>query len=161
MLVFTNFFEALSAFLGISEAGNLKDANGEPRRIKQSMHVDALSSLASAPLGTSPAIVYIESIAGISQGGRTGLVALVAALLFLPFLFLSPLLSLVPAIATAPVLIMHGVRDRVVPFRLGERLYAMANEPKAFVRFPDGDHEDLDRYDHLAAARQFLAQHLR
>jgi fermentation-respiration switch protein FrsA (DUF1100 family) len=62
---------------------------------------------------------------------------------------------------TAPVLIMHGVRDRVVPFRLGERLYAMANEPKAFVRFPDGDHEDLDRYDHLAAARQFLAQHLR
>jgi fermentation-respiration switch protein FrsA (DUF1100 family) len=61
----------------------------------------------------------------------------------------------------APVLIMHGVRDRVVPFRLGERLYAAANEPKAFVRFPDGDHEDLDRYDHLAAARKFLSQHLR
>jgi AGZA family xanthine/uracil permease-like MFS transporter len=109
VLVFTNFFEALSAFLGISEAGNLKDAKGEPRRIKQSMHVDALSSLASAPLGTSPAIVYIESIAGISQGGRTGMVALVAALLFLPFLFLSPLLALVPAIATAPVLVMIGV----------------------------------------------------
>jgi fermentation-respiration switch protein FrsA (DUF1100 family) len=61
----------------------------------------------------------------------------------------------------APLLIMHGVRDRVVPFRLGERLYAAANEPKAFVRFADGDHEDLDRYDHLAAARKFLAQHLR
>jgi fermentation-respiration switch protein FrsA (DUF1100 family) len=62
---------------------------------------------------------------------------------------------------TAPVLIMHGARDRVVPFRLGERLFAMANEPKQFVRFPDGGHEDLDRYDHLAAARSFLAQHLR
>lgn len=62
---------------------------------------------------------------------------------------------------TAPVLIMHGLRDRVVPFRLGEQLYAIANEPKEFVRFPDGDHEDLDRYDHLAAARKFLAQHLR
>jgi fermentation-respiration switch protein FrsA (DUF1100 family) len=60
----------------------------------------------------------------------------------------------------APVLIMHGERDRVVPFRLGERLFALANEPKAFVRFPDGDHEDLDRYDHLAAARKFLAQYL-
>jgi uncharacterized protein len=60
----------------------------------------------------------------------------------------------------APVLIMHGERDRVVPFRLGERLFAMANEPKAFVRFADGNHEDLDRYDHLAAARNFLAQYL-
>lgn len=61
----------------------------------------------------------------------------------------------------APVLIMHGERDRVVPFRQGERLSAMANEPKRFVRFPDGGHEDLDRFDHLKAARDFLAQHLR
>lgn len=61
----------------------------------------------------------------------------------------------------APVLIMHGARDRVVPFRLGERLFAIANEPKQFVRFADGGHEDLDRYDHLAAARKFLAQYLR
>jgi fermentation-respiration switch protein FrsA (DUF1100 family) len=61
----------------------------------------------------------------------------------------------------APVLVMHGVRDRVVPFRMGERLFALANEPKQFVRFADGGHEDLDRYDHLAAARAFIAQHLR
>jgi fermentation-respiration switch protein FrsA (DUF1100 family) len=62
---------------------------------------------------------------------------------------------------TAPVLIMHGARDRIVPFRQGERLFALANEPKQFVRFADGGHEDLDRYDHLAAARTFIAQHLR
>jgi hypothetical protein len=61
----------------------------------------------------------------------------------------------------APVLVMHGARDRVVPFRMGERLFALANEPKQFVRFADGGHEDLDRYDHLAAARAFIAQHLR
>jgi fermentation-respiration switch protein FrsA (DUF1100 family) len=61
----------------------------------------------------------------------------------------------------APVLIMHGARDRIVPFRLGEQLFAAANEPKQFVRFADGGHEDLDRYDHLAAARKFIAQHLR
>lgn len=61
----------------------------------------------------------------------------------------------------APVLIMHGARDRIVPFRLGERLFALANEPKQFVRFADGGHEDLDRYDHLAAARKFIAQYLR
>jgi hypothetical protein len=58
----------------------------------------------------------------------------------------------------APVLIMHGERDRVVPFRLGQQLYAMANEPKQFVRFPDGGHEDLDRYDHLQAARVFMSR---
>jgi fermentation-respiration switch protein FrsA (DUF1100 family) len=62
---------------------------------------------------------------------------------------------------TAPVLVMHGARDRIVPFRMGEQLFALANEPKQFVRFADGGHEDLDRYDHLAAARKFIAQHLR
>lgn len=61
----------------------------------------------------------------------------------------------------APLLIMHGARDRVVPYRLGERLFALANEPKQFVRFADGGHEDLDRYDHLAAARKFMTQYLR
>jgi hypothetical protein len=61
----------------------------------------------------------------------------------------------------APVLVMHGARDRIVPFRMGERLFALANEPKQFVRFAEGGHEDLDRYEHLAAARNFIAQHLR
>lgn len=66
----------------------------------------AISALISAPLGTSPATAYLESAAGIAQGGRTGLVAVICGLLFLPFLFLSPLLSLVPSIATAPALVM-------------------------------------------------------
>ncbi|PLU55249.1 permease, partial [Sinorhizobium medicae] len=109
VFLFTNFVEALSTFLGLAEAANLKDESGMPRNIKESMHVDAVAALISAPLGTSPATVYLESGAGIAQGGRTGLVAFVAGLLFLPFLFLSPLLSLVPAIATAPVLILTGL----------------------------------------------------
>jgi hypothetical protein len=61
----------------------------------------------------------------------------------------------------APVLIMHGRRDRVVPYRLGERLFALANEPKQFVGFADGGHEDLDRFDHFTAARKFIAQYVR
>lgn len=109
VFLFTNFVEALSTFLGLAEAANLKDESGMPRNIKESMHVDAVAALISAPLGTSPATVYLESGAGIAQGGRTGLVAFIAGLLFLPFLFLSPLLSLVPAIATAPVLILTGL----------------------------------------------------
>ncbi|NWO05714.1 MAG: NCS2 family permease, partial [Alteromonadaceae bacterium] len=67
------------------------------------------SSMISAPLGTSAAQTFIESGAGVAQCGRTGLVALVIALLFLPFLFLSPLLSLVPSIATAPALVLVGL----------------------------------------------------
>lgn len=109
VLVYTNFIEALSTFLALAEAGALKDADGLPRYMTQSMHVDAISSLISAPLGTSPATAYLESAAGIAQGGRTGLVAVICGLLFLPFLFLSPLLSLVPSIATAPALVMVGV----------------------------------------------------
>ncbi|WP_445621172.1 NCS2 family permease [Kushneria sp. Sum13] len=109
VVLFTTFFDALSTFMGVCQAGKLLDRNGEPRNIRQSMMVDAMSAIISAPLGTSPANAYVESAAGISQGGRSGLVAVTAALLFLPFLFLSPLLSLVPSIATAPALIMVGV----------------------------------------------------
>ncbi|MFK0377660.1 NCS2 family permease [Pandoraea sp. NPDC090278] len=109
VMLFTAFFDTLSTFMSIAEAGNMKDRDGNPRNMRQAMIVDSFSVLISGPLGTSPANAYIESAAGIAQGGRTGLTAVVCALLFLPFLFLSPMLSLVPAIATAPALILVGV----------------------------------------------------
>jgi fermentation-respiration switch protein FrsA (DUF1100 family) len=56
----------------------------------------------------------------------------------------------------APLLIMHGTRDGVVPFAFGERLFALANEPKRFVRFADGGHSDLDRFGAIEAVRTFL-----
>jgi fermentation-respiration switch protein FrsA (DUF1100 family) len=56
----------------------------------------------------------------------------------------------------APVLILHGARDTVVPFALGERLHALANEPKRFVRFAEGGHADLDGHGALDAVREFL-----
>jgi fermentation-respiration switch protein FrsA (DUF1100 family) len=59
----------------------------------------------------------------------------------------------------APILILHGDRDRVIPISYGERLYASAPEPKEIVRFAGGDHEDLDRFGALKAARDFLARH--
>lgn len=109
VMLFTSFFDALSTFMAVSDVGNLVDDQGDPRNIRQSMKVDAFSALLSGPLGTSPANAFIESAAGIAQGGRTGLVAVVAGACFVPFLFLSPLLSLVPTIATAPALILVGV----------------------------------------------------
>ena len=57
---------------------------------------------------------------------------------------------------TAPLLIMHGVRDPVIPFRFGERLFALAHEPKQLVRFPEGGHNDLDDYGAIETARHFI-----
>jgi fermentation-respiration switch protein FrsA (DUF1100 family) len=57
---------------------------------------------------------------------------------------------------SAPLLVLHGARDGVVPIEFGERLFALANEPKRFVRFPEGHHHDLDRYGALDAVRSFL-----
>jgi AGZA family xanthine/uracil permease-like MFS transporter len=107
--VFTDMFDSLSTFVGVAEAANLYDETGEPRHVKQALLTDAVSTTISGLLGSSPGTAYIESAVGIEQGGRTGLTAVTGAFLFLPFMFLSPLLAVVPAIATAPALILVGV----------------------------------------------------
>jgi pimeloyl-ACP methyl ester carboxylesterase len=61
-------------------------------------------------------------------------------------------------VVRAPLLIMHGARDWVVPIALGERLFALAREPKRFVRFPDGGHDDLDQYGASAEVQCFIAE---
>ncbi len=106
---FTDLFDSISTFVGVAEAAGLQDTDGQPRNLKQSLLTDAVATTLAGLLGTSPGTAYIESAVGVEQGGRTGLVAVVAGLLFLPFLFLSPLLSVVPAIATAPALVLVGV----------------------------------------------------
>ena len=107
--LFTDMFDSLSTFIGVAEAGNLVDKNKEPLNVGRSLIVDACSTTISGIFGTSSGTSYIESATGIEQGGRTGLTAVVAGLLFLPFMFFSPLLSMVPAIATAPALVLVGV----------------------------------------------------
>lgn len=106
--VFTDLFDSISTFVGVAEAGDLHDPDGSPRNLNQSLLTDAVATTLAGVLGTSPGTAYIESAVGIAQGGRTGLVAIVAGCLFLPFLFLSPLLSVIPAIATAPALVLVG-----------------------------------------------------
>ena len=106
--VFTDLFDSLSTLVGLAEAANLVDENGDPRNIKRALVTDAVSTTLAGLVGSSPGTAYIESAVGIEEGGRTGLTAVVAAILFLPFLFLAPLLSMVPAIATAPALVLVG-----------------------------------------------------
>ncbi|MCK8490988.1 MULTISPECIES: NCS2 family permease [Spirosoma] len=105
---FTDLFDSLSTFVGVAEAGGLQDENGQPRNLNRSLLTDAVSTTLAGIVGTSPGTAYIESAVGIAQGGRTGLTAIVAGSCFLPFLFLSPLLSVIPSIATAPALVLVG-----------------------------------------------------
>jgi len=107
--VFTDMFDSLSTFVGLAEAADLLDENGEPKNIQRSLVTDAVATTIAGLAGSSPGTAYIESAVGIEAGGRTGLTAVTGALLFLPFLFLAPLLSMVPAIATAPALVLVGV----------------------------------------------------
>ncbi len=107
--LFTDMFDSLSTFVGVAEAADLIDPDGEPRYVKESLIVDAFSTTISGLLGTSAGTAYIESATGIEEGGRTGLTAVTAGCLFLPFMFFSPILSIIPEIATAPALILVGV----------------------------------------------------
>lgn len=109
-LIFTDMFDSISTFVGVSEVGGFIDEKtGQPRNVGRALFVDATATTLSGLFGTSSATTYIESAAGVEEGGRTGLTAVVAGLLFLPFAFLSPLLSFIPAVATAPVLVLVGV----------------------------------------------------
>jgi len=107
--MFTNLFDTISTLVGVSEAGNLLDKDGRPRNLKESLLVDAFATAISGVAGTSPTTSYIESAAGIHEGARTGLSSVFAGLCFLPFLFLSPLLSMFPLYSTAPILVIVGV----------------------------------------------------
>jgi AGZA family xanthine/uracil permease-like MFS transporter len=107
-IFFTDLFDSISTFIGVSEAAGLLDAKGEPRNLRQGLIVDAFATLGAALAGSSSGTAFIESAAGIEAGGRTGLTSVFTALCFLPCLFLSPVAGLVPAYATAPVLILIG-----------------------------------------------------
>ena len=107
-VLFTDLFDSLSTFIGVSQAAGLVDERGEPLRLKQGLMVDAFATLGAGLAGTSAGTAYIESAAGIEMGGRTGMTAVFTALCFLPCLFVGPVVAMVPAAATAPVLILVG-----------------------------------------------------
>jgi len=107
-ILFTDLFDSISTFIGVSHAAGLLDENGNPRNLRQGLIVDALATLGAGLVGTSSGTAYVESIAGINMGGRTGLTSVITALCFLPCFFIAPLAGMVPPYATAPVLILVG-----------------------------------------------------
>lgn len=107
-IMFTDFFDSISTFIGVSQASGLTGPDGHPKNLREGLIVDALATLGAGLAGTSSGTAYVESVAGINVGGRTGLTAVFAALCFLPCFFVAPLASAVPPYATAPVLILVG-----------------------------------------------------
>jgi AGZA family xanthine/uracil permease-like MFS transporter len=105
--LFVDIFDTIGTLVGVTTQAKLSK-NGEIPNAKQALLADAVGTVAGACLGTSTVTSYVESTAGVAQGGRTGLTSVFTALFFLLALFLSPLFLLIPSAATAGALIMVG-----------------------------------------------------
>lgn len=104
-----DMFDTIGTLYGTASQANMLDENGDPVRVNKAMLADSIGTVSGAVLGTSTCTTFVESAAGVAEGGRTGLTSLVTALCFAVCLFLSPLASIVPSAATAPALIYVGV----------------------------------------------------
>jgi AGZA family xanthine/uracil permease-like MFS transporter len=107
-LFFIVLFDNTGTILAVARAGGMMQPDGSVPRLERALVVDSTAAMAGAALGTSTTTSYIESAAGVNAGGRTGLVAITVAILFLATLFFAPLAASIPAFATAPALIFVG-----------------------------------------------------
>ncbi len=107
--LFVDLFDTVGCLVGIASKGNLLDEEGKLPRAKQALMADAIGTTCGALLGTSTVTSYVESSAGIAEGGRTGLTAITTGFLFLISLFFAPIFTAIPPQATGPVLILVGV----------------------------------------------------
>lgn len=104
VFLFVDLFDNTGTLIGVAHRGGFLDRQGKLPRIGKALVVDSTSAFVGAALGTSTTTSYIESASGVDAGGRTGLTAVVVALLFLLAVFFAPLAGTVPAFATAPAL---------------------------------------------------------
>ena len=107
-LLFVDVFDTMGGLIGIASKADMLDEQGRLPRLRGALLSDAIGTTAGAVLGTSTVTTFAESAAGVAEGGRTGLTALVTGGLFGVALFLSPLFLAVPSFATAPALIVVG-----------------------------------------------------
>lgn len=108
-LVLVDMFDTIGTLIGAANKAGYLDKNGNLPKIERAMLADAIATSVGAIFGTSTVTTYVESTAGISAGGKTGLTSTVTGLCFALGLFLSPIVGLIPSAATAPILIIVGV----------------------------------------------------
>ncbi|HEX5823004.1 MAG TPA: NCS2 family permease, partial [Candidatus Limnocylindrales bacterium] len=104
----TDFFDTMGTATAISEQAGLVDEEGQPHNVGRILLVDSVAAAVGGAAGISSNTSYIESAAGVAEGGKTGFTAVVTGVLFLVAILLTPLATLVPYVATSPVLIFVG-----------------------------------------------------
>lgn len=108
-LLFVDMFDTIGTLVGVADKADMLDESGNLPKAKQALFADAVGTTAGACLGTSTVTTYVESAAGVSEGGRTGLTALSTAGMFVVALLFSPLFIMIPGAATAPALVLVGL----------------------------------------------------
>ena len=106
--LFVDLFDTLGTLIGVATKANMLDKEGKLPKIKPALLADAVGTSVGAVLGTSTVTTFVESASGVAVGGRTGLTAMVAGILFLLSSLFAPLFTTIPSFATAPALIMVG-----------------------------------------------------
>lgn len=107
--LFVDLFDCIGTVIGVANRANMVKADGKIPRLKEIFMVDSFSTAAGAAMGTSTVAVYVESAAGVNEGGRTGLTSMVTGACFLLALFFAPLFLAIPLAATTPVLVLVGL----------------------------------------------------
>lgn len=108
-LLFVDLFDCIGTVIGVTNRAGMVKADGKIPKLKEVFVVDSVSTTAGAVMGTSTVAVYVESAAGVNEGGRTGLTVTVTGVCFLLALFFAPLFLAIPAAATTPVLVLVGL----------------------------------------------------
>ena len=126
--LFVDLFDTLGTLVGVSTKANMLDENGRLPAIRPALMSDAIATSAGAVFGTSTTTTVVESSAGVAAGGRTGLTALVTAVLFLVSMLFAPIFTAIPSFATAPALIIVGflMFSNITTMKLTEDNYAAA-----------------------------------
>lgn len=108
VFLFIDLFDTIGSTMGLAQQAGFLTADGKLPRINRALFADATATTVGALLGTSTVVTYIESATGVSEGGRTGLVAVVTAFLFVLAAFFAPIAGAIPPVATAPALVIVG-----------------------------------------------------
>jgi AGZA family xanthine/uracil permease-like MFS transporter len=107
--LFVDMFDTVGTLVGVTDKAGMLTKDGKVPRVKQALFADAIGTTFGAMLGTSTVTTYVESAAGVAEGGRSGLTSFSTAVMFLIALFFAPLFIMIPGAATAPALIMVGL----------------------------------------------------
>lgn len=107
--LFVDIFDTVGTLAGVASKSGMLDKEGKLPRVSRALTADAVGTIFGACMGTSTVTTFVESSAGVAAGGRTGLTSVTTGLLFILALFIAPLFAIIPAAATAPVLVVVGV----------------------------------------------------